>query len=103
MLVHSSSDVTPSLVWGNILHEVMQKCLREGQWGSDWIDDKIAKVVRGEDGGRGLADLVKLGVTVEEAIREVKARAGGLRAFGERYISQTPKVNTCIAFTHSHG
>lgn len=92
MLVHSSSDTSPSLVWGSILHEVMQHCLREDQWGLDWIDGKIAQVVRGEDGGRGLADLVKLGVTVEGAIREVKARAGGLHAFGEKYIAQQPKV-----------
>lgn len=70
----------------------MQHCLKENQWGLEWIDEKIAHVVRGEDGGRGLADLVKLGVTVEEAIREVKGRAGGLHAFGEKYIAQTPKV-----------
>jgi hypothetical protein len=36
--------------------------------------------------------LVKLGVGIEEAIREVKARAKGLKVFGERYMAQTPKV-----------
>ena len=70
----------------------MQGCLREGKWGKSWIDERIAKVVRTGDGARGMGDLVKLGVTVEEAIREVKARAGGLKAFGERYMAQAPKV-----------
>jgi DNA replication ATP-dependent helicase Dna2 len=92
MLVHSSSDITPSLVWGNILHEVMQGCLREGQWGGEWIDERIERVVRAGEGGRGMGDLVRLGVGVEEAVREVKARAGGLKTFGERYMAHSPKV-----------
>jgi DNA replication ATP-dependent helicase Dna2 len=93
MLVHSSSDITPSLVWGNVLHEVMQGCLREGKWGGGWIDEQIERVVRGAGGeGRGMGDLVRLGVGVEEAVREVKARAGGLKTFGERYMAQSPKV-----------
>ena len=89
-------------MWGNILHEVMQGCLREGKWGSAWIDERIAKVVTAGEGGRGMGDLVKLGVSVEEAIREVKARAGGLKVFGERYMSHTPKVHfifpNCFTF-----
>lgn len=93
MLVHSGSDITPSLVWGNVLHEVMQSCLREGRWDSRWIDERIRKVVRGGESGRGLGDLVKLGVSIEEAIREVKARAGGLKAFGEKYMASVPKVS----------
>jgi DNA replication ATP-dependent helicase Dna2 len=93
MLVHSSSDVTPSLVWGNVLHEVMQGCLRERQWSGGWIDRRIREVIVGGDGGgRGMADLVRLGVGVEQAVREVKARAGGLKTFGERYMAQNPKV-----------
>ena len=76
----------------------MQGCLREGQWGSRWIDERIGRVVRDGEGGRGLSDLVKLGVSVEEAIREVKARAGGLKVFGERYMSLTPKVDFPFLF-----
>lgn len=96
MLVHSGSDITPSLVWGNILHEVMQSCLREGRWDSGWINERIVKVVRGV-GGRGLGDLVKLGVSIQEAIREVKSRAGGLKAFGEKYMNSTPKVGSDLS------
>lgn len=75
----------------------MQGCLREGRWDEGWIDERIEGVIKNVDGMRGLADLVKLGVTVEEGIREVKKRAGGLVAFGERYMAQSPKVRylTC--------
>lgn len=78
----------------------MQACLREDQWGNDWIDARIAGVVKGDDGGRGLSDLVKLEVTIEGAIREVKARAGGLKAFGERYMAQKPKVRIPLPFIY---
>ncbi|KIM72845.1 hypothetical protein PILCRDRAFT_736976 [Piloderma croceum F 1598] len=102
MLVHSSSDITPSLVWGNVLHEVMQRCLREGEWGGRWIDEQIERVVRGAGGeGRGMGDLVRLGVGVEEAVKEVKARAGGLKTFGERYMAQSPKATAILTDTRS--
>lgn len=87
----TSTDITPSLVWGNILHEVMQACLRAGRWDDVWIEERIAEEVRRE---KGLGDLVKLGgVGVEEAVREVKARAGGLKVFGEKYMRNLPKVS----------
>lgn len=66
-------------------------CLRAGRWDDAWIEERIAEEVRKE---QGLGDLVKLGgVGVEEAIREVKARAGGLTVFGERYMRDVPKVD----------
>lgn len=88
-LVRSSTEITPALVWGNVLHEVMQSCLQDGQWGERSIESKIRGIVE-----RNLGDLMKLGITVEQAVREVKAKAGGLKTFAEKYISQRPKVST---------
>jgi DNA replication ATP-dependent helicase Dna2 len=86
----SPTDITPSLVWGNILHEVMQACLRAGQWDDLWVEERISDEVRKE---KCLGDLVKLGgVGVEEAIREVKTRARGLKVFGEKYMRNVPQV-----------
>lgn len=76
----------------------MQACLKEGRWEEEWINNRILGVVRGGEGGRGLGDLVKLGVSIEEAVKEIKARAGGLKAFGERYMSSTPKVCSIVYF-----
>ncbi|KAG6829909.1 hypothetical protein H0H87_009811 [Tephrocybe sp. NHM501043] len=87
-LVRSTSDTTPALVWGNMLHEVMQSCLSENRWETSWVDDKIEQVIL-----KGLNELIKIDVTIEQAKREVTTRAKGLLAFSEKYISEFPKVS----------
>ncbi|KAF8965377.1 AAA domain-containing protein [Flammula alnicola] len=64
-LVRSTSDTTPALVYGSILHEVMQRCLREGVWDAGFVDGCIGDAVQA-----GLGELVKLGVGEEVARRE---------------------------------
>lgn len=86
-LVRSSSDTTAALVWGNMLHEVMQRCLSAEHWEESFVDERIDEVV-----GKGLAELVKIGVNVGDAKREVKARAKGLQGFSKRFIGEVPKV-----------
>lgn len=90
-LVRGSVDVTPSLVWGNMLHEVMQACLRSGRWDEQWIESRITEEIE-----KGLGELMRVNVSVEQARIEMRVRAKGLRAFAEKYISQKPKVNILI-------
>ncbi|KAG6888262.1 hypothetical protein C0992_009151 [Termitomyces sp. T32_za158] len=95
-LVRSTSDTTPALVWGNILHEVMQSCLIENQWEATWVDQKIDEAIM-----KGLNELVKIDVTIEEAKREVTTRAKGLLAFSQRYISDFPKSDAILGNTRT--
>ncbi|GJJ13038.1 hypothetical protein Clacol_007287 [Clathrus columnatus] len=75
-----------SVVWGNFLHEVMQKCLASGKWDNQSIEDNVDEVVRSPT---GLRELVKLGLGIEAAKVEVRARAGGLAGFSKRFIGPT--------------
>ena len=86
-LVRASSDVTPALVWGSILHEVMQLSMSENRWQQDWIEEKIDEVIR-----LNLANIVRIDMTLQEASKEVKARAEGLIAFADKYLGVNPKV-----------
>jgi DNA replication ATP-dependent helicase Dna2 len=86
-MVRASGDVTPALVWGNMLHTAMQSCLSSGKWDEQSINGYIDEVIQ-----NGLSDLFQLNMTVSDAQRELKARANGIRTFAERYISPTPKV-----------
>ncbi|KZT21167.1 Dna2-domain-containing protein [Neolentinus lepideus HHB14362 ss-1] len=95
-LVRSTSDVTPALVWGNMLHEVMQACLSHNKWEERWIDERIDEVVR-----KGLGELVKIGMDVNAAKREVKGRAKGLQTFAARYMSQVPKADAILTNTRA--
>ncbi|KAK0473383.1 DNA replication factor Dna2-domain-containing protein [Armillaria novae-zelandiae] len=95
-LVRSSTDYTPSLVWGNMLHSVLQACLVADRWDEIWVDDKIDETVRG-----GLSDLVRINTNVDQAKREVKARAKGLHAFSEKYMASSPKSGANLTNTRA--
>lgn len=69
----------------------MQTCLAANRWDKQWIDKLIDESVLSH-----LPDLLKIGVGVEEATREVRLRARGLRVFSERYIAETPKVRALL-------
>lgn len=86
-LVRTTMDSAPSSVWGNILHDVMEFCLSEDRWDKKFIEDEIDDACR-----RRLPDLMRIQVSVEEAVEEVKNRAGGLEVFSKRYMGKTPKV-----------
>ncbi|PIL27261.1 hypothetical protein GSI_10406 [Ganoderma sinense ZZ0214-1] len=95
-MVRSSSDVTPSLVWGNFLHEVMQTCLSVARWDDKFINKQISEVAQ-----RGLGELLRINMGMEQAIIEVKARAKGLRAFADKYIASSPKPDASLTNTRA--
>lgn len=80
-------------VWGNFLHEIMQKCLVSGQWDNQSVEDKIDEVVRSST---GLSELVKLRLGIETAKTEIRARAGGLAEFSKRFIGPSVKVSLTV-------
>ena len=86
-LVRSTSDISPALVWGTMLHEVMQRCLLEKRWDEAWIDKCLHNAISG-----GLGELVKLGISEEVALMEMRQRAKDFKVFGERYLGDVPKV-----------
>lgn len=65
----------------------MQQCLISQRWDEEHIrkviDEKLMK---------GLEDLVKINVTVEQARTELLRRTEGLKTFGRNYIGDSPKV-----------
>ncbi|KAJ7863097.1 DNA replication factor Dna2-domain-containing protein [Mycena olivaceomarginata] len=95
-LVRSSSDTTPALVWGNILHEVMQACMTSRRWEDAWVEEKIEEVIREK-----ISDIAKINLSVEDARREIKLRAKGLKAFSEKYLADSPKTQAILTNTRS--
>ncbi|GBE84118.1 hypothetical protein SCP_0600960 [Sparassis crispa] len=87
-LTWRSLDVTHVLMWGNMLHEVMQMYPAEGRWYERWVDAQITDVV-----GRGLSELIRINMSIDQAKVGMKAWAKELKVFAEKYISQEPKVD----------
>jgi DNA replication ATP-dependent helicase Dna2 len=86
-LVRALSPPTPALVYGTVLHDVVQQCLREKRWDARWIEAHVDTAL-----SMAFGDLVRAGVTVSEAKGEILRRAAGVETFGERYIGDSPKV-----------
>jgi len=72
-LVRSTLDITLSLLWGNMLHKVMQTCMTEQRWDGRFIEEYTEEIIK-----KNLAELVKINVSIDEAKREVKVRSKGL-------------------------
>ncbi|SRR5258708_10662491 len=86
-MIKSPLDVTPSTVFGNMLHEVMQSCLASAEWGNAFIEEKITHTVRSS-----LDRLMRVNVGIEEARVEMRIRARGLAEFSKQFIADKPKV-----------
>jgi hypothetical protein len=82
-----SSPNTPSLLYGNILHEVIQECLKQDRWDSDFIEREIDTRLEND-----LGELLRVNLKVEEAKQAILERGKGVGIFGERYIGASPKV-----------
>lgn len=88
-IIRSSSNVSsPALVYGNMLHELMQSCLTEGEWGEEKRDEKIESVLMGQ-----VKELWGIKLGVEEARREMRSKSNGFGHFAEVYVRDTPSVS----------
>ncbi|KAF9479182.1 Dna2-domain-containing protein [Pholiota conissans] len=95
-LIRATGDITPALVYGSVLHEVMQRCLLEDKWEPTFLETSVEEAVQD-----ALGDLVKLGVPVDIAKREITERARGLVPFRERYMGDEPKPDGALTNTRS--
>lgn len=87
LLLKPLTDKSPSLLWGNILHETVQRCFTESRWDLQFIELSIDDLVEDR-----LHDLVRLGISEQEAKAQLKRRSAGIEAFGTRFVASEPKV-----------
>ncbi|QRV93352.1 DNA replication ATP-dependent helicase Dna2 [Ceratobasidium sp. AG-Ba] len=72
------------LIWGTLLHEVVQDCLATGTWSKAGISAAIRRVLRNP---ASLSQLFRVDKSLKEAADELTMRAGGLEGFARKYIS----------------
>jgi DNA replication ATP-dependent helicase/nuclease Dna2 len=93
-LLRTLSPPTPALVYGTVLHDVVQKCLQERRWDAPWLETRVDAAL-----SMAFGDLVRAGVTLSVAKDEILRRAVGVETFGERYIGGYPKVSASISYS----
>ncbi|KAF7346336.1 DNA replication helicase [Mycena sanguinolenta] len=101
LILHPDLLLTPSAISTSL--ECRRKPLLStlasmstGHWEDAWVDKKIEEVIREK-----LSDITKINLSVEDATREIKLRAKGLKAFSEKYIADSPKAQATLTNTRS--
>lgn len=87
-LIRTVGDTTPSLVYGNMLHSLMQACMLENRWDDTFREDKISEIIK-QTGGQ----LFTVNLDFEKAREELRARSQGFEAFADRFVGDEPKVS----------
>jgi DNA replication ATP-dependent helicase Dna2 len=83
----SSNQSSPALVYGNMLHELMQACLTENKWSEEWRDEKIDGILK------EVKELWGIKLGVEDARTAMKEKSKGFGDFSNVYCRETPVVS----------
>lgn len=86
-IIRTVGGSTPSLLYGIMLHSLMQSCMMKGRWDDEYRHGKIDEVVK-EYGGQ----LWTIDVGFEKAKEELLNRSKDFEAFAERFVGEKPKV-----------
>ncbi|GEM10851.1 DNA replication helicase Dna2 [Rhodotorula toruloides] len=91
-IIRTIGGSTPSLLYGNMLHSLMQACMLEGRWDDEFRQSKIDDIVK-EHGGQ----LWTIDVGFEKAKEDLLNRSKEFEAFAERFVGDKPKVDAFLS------
>jgi DNA replication ATP-dependent helicase Dna2 len=86
----STTHISRANVWGSLVHGIVQQSLKDGRWDSIAIAAKVDQLLKSPN---GISEVFRLGISIEEAKREISLRTQGISNFGKRYFGKEPQVN----------
>ncbi|KAK4158389.1 hypothetical protein C8A00DRAFT_10822 [Chaetomidium leptoderma] len=89
--VKATSEATPPLVYGTILHEVFQEALMANNWDLGFLGSVISKTLQ-----KHLEDLYVIKVSLEDAHAHVLSKMPELRTWAQTFIAASPKPNAFV-------
>ena len=87
-IIRTVGGSTPSLVYGNMLHEQMQACMTEGKWDDEWREAKIDEIV-----AREVQTLWTMDVEVDRAREQMREKSKAFGEFQSVFVGKQPKVS----------
>jgi DNA replication ATP-dependent helicase Dna2 len=81
--------VSRANTWGSFVHEIVQQSLNDALWDPAAIDAKVDDILKSP---RGISEVFRAGINMEEAKREISLRTRGIPTFGKRYFNKEPQV-----------
>ncbi|GAA6046645.1 hypothetical protein JCM3770_003094 [Rhodotorula araucariae] len=91
-LIRTLGQSTPSLLYGNMLHALLQSCMADNTWDDEYRFTRIDDIVK-ENGGM----LWELEVSFEKARMELRERSKDFEAFAERFAGDEPKADAFLS------
>lgn len=85
--IKATSESTPPLVYGTILHEIFQAAMMANRWDTDWLVHKIEEVA-----SRHIEDLYTIKIQTPQAVEYLRSKMGELQMWAELFVSSRPKV-----------
>lgn len=96
-IIRTVGGSNPSLVYGNMLHELMQACMTEGRWEDEWREAKIDEIV-----AREVQTLWTMDVEVEKAREQMRDKSNAFGDFKELFVGKQPKVTSLCSVLAFH-
>ncbi|KXX75824.1 DNA replication ATP-dependent helicase/nuclease DNA2 [Madurella mycetomatis] len=90
--VKATSEATPALVYGTILHEIFQEALMANNWDLGFLGSVINRTLQ-----KHLEDLYVIKVSLADARSHVMSKMPELKSWAQAFVSASPKPN---AFVH---
>lgn len=89
--VKATSDSSPPLVYGTLLHEIFQAAMTANRWDSEWLSELIEDVAT-----RHVEDLYTIRIQIPAAIEHLQSKMGELQSWAELFVSSKPKVRRLL-------
>ncbi|RYP10201.1 hypothetical protein DL764_000822 [Monosporascus ibericus] len=84
--VKATSDKSPPLVYGTLLHEIFQEALASNRWSVDFLDSVICSITT-----KHVEDLYTIKVSVADAREHLRSKMTELQQWAATFISSHPK------------
>lgn len=85
--VKATSDKTPPLVYGTLLHEIFQEALMSNKWTPQFLDSVICDITE-----KHVEDLYTIKVSLSDAREHLRSKMPELRSWASAFVTRFPKV-----------
>ncbi|BGP19447.1 hypothetical protein JCM10213_006267 [Rhodosporidiobolus nylandii] len=91
-LIRTVGGLSPALVYGNMLHSLMQACLEKGRWDEEFRHGEIDRIVQ-QAGGQ----LWTMELSFDKAREQLRERSKEYGTFAERFLGDKPKPDAILS------
>lgn len=89
--VKATSDKTPPLVYGTLLHEIFQEALMSNKWTPQFLDSVICDITE-----KHVEDLYTIKVSLSDAREHLRSKMPELRSWASAFVTRFPKPDAVV-------